>query len=116
MALETPELEIAGLETAGLETAAGAGSGSEGRAATAILDRRRTTFSLSANCFFNCSDIAVAEVNRVPRFSLTSRTVCLRPPMARSAISVAVINSAIVALSECSSAFSRFSRLFNSMQ
>jgi hypothetical protein len=36
--------------------------------------------------------------------------------MARSAISVAVINSAIVALSECSSAFSRFSRAFNNMQ
>jgi hypothetical protein len=47
---------------------------------------------------------------------LTSRTVCLRPPIARSAISVAVISSAIVAFSECSSAFSRFSRLLSSMQ
>ncbi len=36
--------------------------------------------------------------------------------MARSAISVAVINSPIVAFSECSSAFSRFSRVFSSMQ
>jgi len=35
--------------------------------------------------------------------------------MARSAISVAVINSAITALSECSSAFNRLSRAFNNM-
>ena len=36
--------------------------------------------------------------------------------MARSAISVAVISSAIVAFSEFSSAFRRFNRLFSSMQ
>lgn len=72
--------------------------------------------SPSASWLFRCIDIWVAAVIWLPRCSLTSRTVCLRPPIARSAISVAVINSPIVALSECSSAFSRFRRLLSSMQ
>ena len=74
------------------------------------------TPSPSASWFFRCADICVAAVSWLPRFSLTSRTVCLRPPIARSAISVAVISSPIVAFSECSSAFSRFRRLLSSMQ
>src|SRR6266436_4583113 len=95
--------------------AAASGSGA-GRAAIAILDSRRNTASPSASCFFSCTDSSAADASWLPRFSLTSRTVSLSPPMARSAISVAVINSAITALSECSSAFNRLSRAFNSMQ
>ena len=110
------------------DTGAGAGAGAEtgagstavalvdGRPASAIFDRRRTTPSHSLSCIFRCADISVAAVSCEPRFSLTSRTVCLRPPIARSAISVAVMSSAMVALSELSSALSRFSRLFNNMQ
>src|SRR5260370_25377413 len=87
-----------------------------GRAAITILDSRLITLSPSASCFFSCCDSCSAEVSWLPRFSLTSRTVCLRPPLAPSPISVPLTTSALIAFSECSSAFRRFSRLFNSMQ
>src|SRR5262245_14533833 len=119
LALRRSENASAAAATAlALETfgAAGSTASCEGRAAIAILDSRRMTPSPSASMPFRCPAIWVAAVSWLPRFSLTSRTVCLRPPIARSAISVAVISSAIVAFSECSSAFSRFKRLLSSMQ
>src|SRR4051794_21314484 len=97
--------------------AAGAsGSAAAGRAALAIFDNRRITPSLSASWPLRCADICIAAVSWLPRFSLTSRTVCFSPPIARSAISVAVISSPMVAFSECSSAFKRCKRLLSSMQ
>src|SRR5262249_14232176 len=96
--------------------AAGTSASAAGRPARTILERRRITASPSESWCLRCADIWFAAASWLPRFSLTSRTVCLSPPIARSAISVAVISSPMVALSECSSAFSRCSRLLSSMQ
>src|SRR6185312_15742628 len=107
------------LETLAGGRRAGSGSGSTalcGRAAIAILESLRTTWSHSPSWRFKCSDMLVAAASWLPRFSLTSRTACLSPPIARSAISVAVINSPITAFNECSSALRRLRRLLRSMQ
>src|SRR5262249_44444664 len=126
LALRRSEKACAASATARADDVRGAGAGAgaaaswrasdDGRAAMAILDRRRITASPSASWCLRCADISVAAASWLPRFSLTSRTVCLSPPIARSAISVAVISSPIVAFSECSSAFRRCSRLLSRMQ